>query len=89
MIVVTCAKCGFELRQSGPMSPPVIADPGDPECQHELTATGSGGSRLLGVFVFRASPVEPPQPSAAPEPAPPEPAPELLAPWARYLETIL
>lgn len=88
MIVVTCSTCGFELRQAGPMSPPVIANHGNPDCQHTLTATGDGGPRLLGVFVFRAVPADPPPPSATPEPAP-EPASDLLAPWARYLEGIL
>jgi len=84
VIVVTCTTCGFELRHAGPMSPPVITNSGDPDCLHTFTVTGDGGPRLLGVFAFRAAPADPPPP-----PAPPEPAPELLAPWARYLETIL
>lgn len=89
MIIVRCARCAFELRAPGPMSPPVIANPGDPACQHELTHTHDRGADLANVKVYfshngrdwtalPAAPAEPPPPDT-----------DLLAPWARYLETIL
>lgn len=86
MIIVRCARCAFELRASGPMSPPVIAHPGDAACRHELTYTHDRGEALENVKVYFSYNGRDwlALPAAAPAPDP-----ELLAPWARYLETIL
>ena len=86
MVIVKCRNCSLELHSHSPIMPPVIVSPGTASCQHDLTATGSGEPRLIGVFVLTRGSAEPP-PTPPAEPAP-EVAPDLLAPWARYLETL-